>query len=78
LSRAQNMLAADYWRGIATISGKAQALGSYEVFHGDYRKLFSAADRWQAVTREDVQRIAAAMLKPENRTVGILLPQNDQ
>lgn len=78
LSRAQNMLAADYWRGIATISGKAQALGSYEVFHGDYRKLFSAAERWQAVTREDVQRIAATMLKPENRTVGILLPQNEQ
>lgn len=74
LNRAKNMLVADYWRGMATISGKAQALGTYEVFHGDYRKLFDAPAAWQAVTADDVREIAAQVFRTENRTVGVLRP----
>lgn len=78
LARAQNMLAADYWRGLATISGKAQALGTFEVFHGDYRKLFDAPADWQAVTAQQVREVAARVFRKENRTVGILRPANSQ
>lgn len=78
LARAQNMLSADYWRGLATISGKAQALGTFEVFHGDYRKLFEAPAAWQAVTVEQVREVAAQVFRKENRTVGILKPANAQ
>ena len=42
LTKARNQALAGFWRGLQTISGKAQALGTYEVFHGDYRKLFDA------------------------------------
>lgn len=76
LARAQNMLAADYWRGLATISGKAQALGTFEVFHGDYRKLFDVPAGWQAVTAQQVREVAARVFRKENRTVGILKPAN--
>ena len=41
-----------------TISGRSNALGTYEVFFGDYTKLFSAADDFAKVTRADVQRVA--------------------
>lgn len=74
IAKAKNMLVADYWRGLATISGKAQTLGSYEVFHGDYRKLFSAPEQWEAVTNEDIRAVAAEVFRKNNRTVGVLKP----
>jgi zinc protease len=41
---------------------------------GDWRMLFAERDWIEAVTPEDVQRVAAAWLLPSNRTVGIYLP----
>jgi len=77
LRKAKNMLVADYWRGIATISGKAQALGSFEVFHGDYRKLFDAPSQWETVTVADVRAAANSVFRNNNRTVGVLKPAAD-
>jgi zinc protease len=51
---------------------KAQALGTYEVFHGDYRKLFDAPAVYESITAEDVKQAAAQVLRKENRTVGVL------
>jgi zinc protease len=74
LAKARNQALAGFWRGLETISGKAQALGTYEVFHGDYRKLFEAPAQYASITAEDVKKAAAAVLRPENRTVGTLVP----
>jgi zinc protease len=74
LAKARKQQIAAFWRGMATISGKAQALGTYEVFHGDHRKLFEAPARYAAVTAADLQRVAARYLRVDNRTVGTLLP----
>ena len=74
LSKARNQALAGFWRGLETISGKAQALGTYEVFHGDYRKLFDAPAAYESITADDVRKTAAAMLRPGNRTVGHLVP----
>lgn len=41
---------------------------------GDWRLLFIHRDRLRKVTPEDAQRVAAAYLKPSNRTVGLFLP----
>lgn len=41
---------------------------------GDWRLLFLHRDRIEKVTPADVQRVAAAYLKPSNRTVGVFLP----
>ncbi len=78
IQKARNVLVADYWRAIATISGKAQALGTYEIFHGDYRKLFGAPDAWEAVTAADVQAVADRIFQPSNRTVGVLVPASGE
>ncbi len=40
----------------------------------DWRLLFISRDRLQAVTPEDVQRVAKAYLKTDNRTVGMFIP----
>lgn len=74
LAKAKSLVSAGFWRSLATIDGKARSLGTYQVFHGDYRKLFDAAERYEAVTADDVQRLAATLLVPRNRTVGVLLP----
>ncbi len=39
LRRAKNMAAVSFWKKLATIDGKAQLLGEYEIFHGDWAKL---------------------------------------
>lgn len=41
---------------------------------GDWRLLFLHRDRLRKVTPADVARVAAAYLKPSNRTVGLYLP----
>lgn len=75
LRKAKNMFAADFWRGMRTISGKAQVLGSYEVFHGDYKKLFAQPEVYEKVTKDQVKAAAAAIFNRTNRTVGILVPK---
>jgi len=41
---------------------------------GDWRLLFVHRDRIRKVTPADVQRVAAAYLKPDNRTIGVFYP----
>lgn len=41
---------------------------------GDWRLLHISRDRLKAVTPADVQRVATAYLKPDNRTVGVFVP----
>jgi len=75
LQKAQNILLADFYRGLKTINGRANLLGSYEVFFGDYKKLFSEADEYTKLTAADVQRVAAKYFTDNNRTVAILVPE---
>jgi zinc protease len=72
LAKARNQALVGFWRGLETISGKAQALGEYEVFHGDHRKLFGAPAEYESITAEDVMQAAVTVLRRENRTVGVL------
>ena len=72
LAKAQSILLADYWRGLATINGKAAALGNYEVFHGSYENLFEHSDRVEAVAADDLRDAAAEVFRPANMTVGVL------
>ena len=41
---------------------------------GDWRLWFITRDRIKAVTKEDVKRVAAHYLKPDNRTIGLFIP----
>ncbi len=75
LEKAKNILLANFYRQMKTINGKANTLGSYEVFFGDYRKLFTAADDYSKVSKDDVQRVARKYFNEKNRTVATLIPE---
>jgi predicted Zn-dependent peptidase len=60
-----------------TISGRANTIGTYEVFFGDYSKVFDAAKNYAAVTKEDLQRVAQKYFGADNRTVATLLPESE-
>jgi len=75
LNRARNQALADFWRGLTTIDGKAHALGIYAVLQGGHERLFSAPAEYERVTAEDIQKLAAELLLPTNRTVGVLSSQ---
>jgi zinc protease len=78
LEKAKNILLADFYRSMKTISGKANTLGNYEVFFGDYKKMFSAADSFNQVTTEDVRRVAQKYFGEKNRTVATLIPEAEK
>ncbi len=74
LRRAKNMAAVSFWKKLATIDGKASLLGEYEIFHGDWAKMFSAPAEFERVTADEVRAVAKEVLNVNRRTVGILLP----
>ncbi len=74
LAKARNQNLALFWRNLATISGKAQALGTFEAFHGDYRKLFEVPAMYDAVDLQQIKPLAQRVFRDANRTVGVLRP----
>jgi len=77
LVRAKNLAASAFWKKLATIDGKAQLLGEYEIFHGSWERMFDAPARFEKVTRAEVQSVARAILDSRRRTVGVLLPEGE-
>ncbi|MFL6216040.1 MAG: M16 family metallopeptidase [Blastocatellia bacterium] len=75
ITKAKNILLANFYREMKTINGRANTLGSYEVFFGDYRKLFGAAQEYDKVTKDDVRRVAEKYFGDKNRTVATLVPE---
>jgi len=74
LARAKNQESMQFWRGLATLDGKARMLGEYAVIHGDYRKLFTAPAAYDSVTAEQVLAVAREVFQKRHRTVGVLQP----
>jgi zinc protease len=76
LEKAKNIRLVEFYRQMRTISGRANTIGTYEVFFGDYNRLFDVAKNYSAVTKQDVQRAAKAYFGENNRTVATLIPEN--
>jgi len=76
LRKAKNQWLAAHYRELKSNAGRANMLGTYEIFYGDYRKLYEEPAEVEKVTAADIQRVARQILTPENRAVGILIPQS--
>lgn len=72
LQKIKNQKLMEFYDQIETINGKSNNIGTYEVFFGDYRKMFEAPARYNQVTAADVQRVAKLYFSKQNRTVGVL------
>ena len=78
LQKAKNIRLVEFYRQMQTINGRANTIGTYEVFFGDYSRIFDAAKNYSAVTKEDVQRVAKLYFGANNRTVATLIPESGE
>ncbi|MCG2617085.1 insulinase family protein [Terrimonas sp. NA20] len=72
LQKVKNQKLIEFYNQVQTIDGKSNNIGTYEVFFGDYKKMFEAPDRYNKVTADDIKRVANAYFRKTTRTVGIL------
>ncbi|XLZ72136.1 pitrilysin family protein [Massilia sp. SR12] len=77
LQKVKNAKLLGIYRAQETINGKAQMLGNYEVFFGDYKKAFDAPAAYEKLSAADIQAVAAKYLKKSLRTVGVLAAKED-
>jgi zinc protease len=78
LQRAKNQQRAGLIRGLQTAMGRAETLQRYALYNGDPNALHEDIRRFDAVTRDDVLRVARQYLRPENRAVVVTLPGRTQ
>jgi predicted Zn-dependent peptidase len=72
VQKAKNQKLMEFYEEMETINGKANNIGTYEVFFGDYKKLYSAPAEYNKVTPAAIQAVAQKYFKKPNRTVGII------
>lgn len=72
LDKVKNIKLMDFYRSMETINGKANTLGTYELYFGNYAQLFNAPESYNKVTPDDIQRVAQTYLRRANRTVAVL------
>ncbi len=69
IEKVRNLVETEFWGGLSTMDGKAEALGHYQSVHGDFRKLFRMAESLSKVNAADVQRVMRDYFHPSKRTV---------
>ncbi|MEV0636474.1 pitrilysin family protein [Streptomyces sp. NPDC050619] len=74
MERAQAQLEREWLDRLGTVAGRADELCRYAVLFGDPQLAFSAVRRVLDVTAQEVQEIAKARLRPDNRTVLVYEP----
>jgi zinc protease len=77
LQKTKNQKLMEFYDQVETINGKSNNIGTYEVFFGDYRKMFDAPAAYNKVTADDVKRVANKYFTKPNRTVGVLKAKTD-
>lgn len=77
LQKIKNQKMVELYRQVETINGKANNIGTYEVYFGDYRKLFDAPQAYNKLTVADIQKAAQKYFNKRTRTVGVLQTQVD-
>ncbi len=74
LERAQAQLEREWLDRLATAGGRADELCRAAVLFGDPQRALTAVERVLQVTADDVRKIAAAHLRPDNRAVLVYEP----
>jgi len=73
--KAMNGVRNDFYRGLQTVAGKVNQLGTYELLYGDFGKLFTVMDDYAAVKIDRIRDVAAKYLTETNKTIGKLIPE---
>jgi len=78
LQKIKNQKLMEFYGQVETINGKSNNIGTYEVFFGDYKKMFDAPAAFNKVTAEDVKNVAVKYFTKKNRTVGVLKSNTEE
>jgi predicted Zn-dependent peptidase len=77
LEKVKTRAKAGLIRGLSSNMGIARQLGFYQGIFGDWRELFRRVERIEALTKEDIQRVAQETLISTNRTVAMLYTETE-
>ncbi len=77
LARAKTRAKAALLRSLRDNQGLAFNLAQYQLWFGDWRELFRYLERVDAVSKDDIQRVAKAALVAGNRTVGQIVTREE-
>jgi predicted Zn-dependent peptidase len=76
LARFKTRARADLIRGLGSNQGLANQLVGYQTLFGDWRELFRYLEKLEAVTKEDIRRIADQTFQDSNRTVAMIVTED--
>ncbi|HSA53036.1 MAG TPA: pitrilysin family protein [Yinghuangia sp.] len=76
LDRARAVLTADWLRELANVNGRADAIGQYATHFGDAEAIRTRVELLDAVTEDDVRRVAADTFRSDNRIRLTYLPED--
>jgi zinc protease len=75
LTRAKNRAEVEYAHQIENYDTRADLIGMMATYFGDPARVHTWLDPYRAVTRDDVARVVAEYLVPENRVTSTFVPE---
>lgn len=73
--KLRNMIESDFISSNSTMAGIAESLADYYVYNNDTELINSELDKYMAVTKDDIMRVAKTYFIPTNRVVLYYLPK---
>jgi predicted Zn-dependent peptidase len=68
----------NFLSGLRSNTGLGEQLARYETIYSDYRILFHEVEAINAVTAEDIRRVAREYFTRKNRTVAVIVPPEEE
>lgn len=78
LEKLRNMIESDFISSNSTMAGIAESLADYYVYQNNTELINSELERFMAVTKEDIQRVAKKYFNSNNRVVLYYLPKQGE
>ena len=76
--KLRNKVENDFVSSNSTMAGISESLSDYHMYFGDANLINTEIERYMAVTKADIKRVANQYLKKENRVVLYYLPKENQ
>lgn len=76
--KLQNQIESNFVQSNSSMAGIAESLANYHMYFGDANLINTELERYRAVTKEDVQRVAKKYLKETNRVTLYYVPKTEK